>query len=256
MDPFLEPHWLDVHTKLTTYAADSMNGRLPDDLIASVEERVSIESEFGEDEIFGPDVRVFEPPATSTTLVESPAGGVIAAPFRLVVRAEPVTERFIRIVEAGTERLITVIEFISPTNKTGKGLDPFRNKRAELLASGVNFVEVDLVREGNWRALLEPHQAIREVTSIYRVCTRTPEDRFAVYVYPIRLRDRLPDIPLPLRKGDPEIKLELQAHVDHAYVNGRYWKRIDYRKPCEPRLPAEDEAWADQLLKAAARRQP
>ena len=29
MDPYLEPHWPDVHTKVVTYAADELNTRLP-----------------------------------------------------------------------------------------------------------------------------------------------------------------------------------------------------------------------------------
>src|SRR4051812_23021583 len=121
MDPYLEPHWLDVHTKLTTYASDALNERLPGDLVASTEERVAIESDLSKEQHFSPDIRVFQPAAGVTTIVEEPAGGVITAPFRLVVRLDPITERFIRITEAGTERLITVIEFVSPTNKRGLG---------------------------------------------------------------------------------------------------------------------------------------
>ena len=91
-------------------------------------------------------------------------------------QVEPITERFIRVIEAGTERLITVIEFVSPTNKSGEGLHAFRAKRAELLASGVNFVEVDLVRAGDWQALLRPHACPPEAVSPYRIIIRVPDD--------------------------------------------------------------------------------
>jgi hypothetical protein len=117
MDPYLEPHWLDVHTKLVAYTADALNEKLPDDLIASTEERVAVESESGEEHIFGPDVRVFEAPADEPHMVDQPPGGAVAAPFRLIAQVEPIIERFIRIIEARTERLITVIDFVSPTNK-------------------------------------------------------------------------------------------------------------------------------------------
>src|SRR5688500_1583674 len=110
MDPYLEPHWLDVHTKLVAYTADDLNARLPDDLVASTEERVAVESDRGEERTIGPDVRIFEPPAATTAVAESPpAAGAVAAPYRLLAQVEPITERFIRVIEAGTERLVTVI---------------------------------------------------------------------------------------------------------------------------------------------------
>jgi hypothetical protein len=250
MDPYLEPHWLDVHTKLTTYAADTLNEKLPPDLIASTEERVAVESESGEDHLFGPDVRIFEPPADETTTIENPAGAAVAAPFRLLAQIEPITERFVRIIEAGTERLITVIEFVSPTNKRPEGVAAFKSKRAELLASGVNFVEVDLIRAGDWRALLRPHRCGKRATATFRVAIRVPKDPAAVYLHPIRLQDRLPSIPIPLRPNDPEIKLDLQALLDHAYASGRYERRLDYSKPCTPPLDPADATWTDQLLKS------
>jgi hypothetical protein len=107
---------------------------------------------------------------------------------------------------------------------------------------------------GDWRKLLRPHQADRKAFSTYRVTIRLSQDPGALYFFPIRLQDRLPAQVLPLRKGDPEIKLELQTHIDHAYTSGRYDRRIDYTKPCEPPLDPEDAAWADDLLKASKRR--
>lgn len=254
MDPYLEPHWLDVHSSLATSARDALNRRLPDDLVASVEERVAIESDAGTDHIYAPDVRVSEPPSAVTTVVEEPAGGAVAAPYRLVAQVEPVTERSVQITEAGTERLVTVIEFVSPSNKRGAGLQAFRDKRAHLLASGVNFVEIDLVRAGDWRALLTPHHCMPKAVSLYRVAVRVPEDPAAVYLHPIRLQDPLPSIPLPLRKNDPEVRLDLQALVEHAYVSGRYHRRIDYGKTPTPPLSADDAAWAVDRLKTTDKR--
>jgi len=39
----LEPFWRDVHARLIIYAADQLNGKLPADLRARVEERVVVE---------------------------------------------------------------------------------------------------------------------------------------------------------------------------------------------------------------------
>jgi hypothetical protein len=252
MDPYLEPHWLDVDTKLVAYAADALNERLPADLSASTEERIAVE---GDDEgrWFGPDVQIFEPPIDSPLLVEDSGGGVVSLPYRLLAQVEPITERFIKIIAAGTQRLITVIEFVSPTNKRGEGLHAFRSKRAELLASGVNFVEIDLIRAGEWRALLRPHNT-RMGASIYRATVRVPRDPAAVYLQPISLREPLPNLPMPLRRDDPTVMLELQPLLDRAYDNGRYARRIDYHRDVEPPLDAEDAAWTDQLLHIAQKR--
>jgi hypothetical protein len=255
MDPYMEPHWLDVHTRITAYAADALNRSLPPDLIASTEERVAIETDAGEERILGPDVRVFEPPADQTAVIEEEVhGGPIKAPLRLLAQVEPITERFIKIIEAGTERLITVIEFVSPTNKRGAGLLAFKQKRAEMLASAVNFVEVDLTRSGDWRALLRPHRSAKRATSTYRVAIRSPRDPAAVYLHPVRLQDRLPLISIPLRPKDPDVQLDLQPLLDQTYANGRYERRLDYRKPLDPPLDPDDAAWAQALLKPPANR--
>ena len=69
----------------------------------------------------------------------------------------------------------------------------------------------------------------------------------------LKLRERLPIIPIPLRKTDPDVTLDLQPLLDQAYRNGRY-DRTDYRKPCAPPLEGEDAQWAEQLLKSPVKR--
>jgi Protein of unknown function (DUF4058) len=247
MDPYLERHWLDVHAKLVGYAADDLNSRLPPDLVASIEERVAIESD-AYDRFIGPDIRVTETPPRQIADSGSRHAAVATLPFRLVFQDDPITERFIRVIEVGSERLITVLEFVSPTNKRGKGLAKFKAKRAELLESGVNFVEIDLVRAGNWRALLRPHRCPLKALATYRFTIRVPTDREATYLQPAHLRERLPDIPVPLRGDEPPVILDLQSLVDRAYDNGRYRRRLDYSRPLDPPLDPDDAAWASDLI--------
>ena len=256
MDPYLESHWLDVHTSLVSTARDALNRTLPNDLVASAEERVAIESDDTGVNAYLPDLRIVEP--TTTPWTTQPSGAAptakVDAPFRLLAQIDPITERFIRIIEAASERLITVLEFVSPTNKRGEGLRAFRTKRAELLTSGINFVEIDLVRSGDWPALLRPHVCPRDGISCYRVTVRLAGDPAAVYLYPLHLKQPLPSIPIPLRPNDVEVRLDLQSLVEGAYVNGRYDRRLDYSKPPDPPLSGDEAAWTEKLLSAAGRR--
>lgn len=246
MDPYLEPHWLDVHSSLVVGARDELNQHLPQDLVARSEERVAVESDDGDRHI-GPDVRVFSP---STAAPEEAHGGILLeAPFKLVVQDDPVIERFIRISDAAGQ-LVTVLEFISPTNKRPPGLDAYRQKRSELLDSNVHVVEVDLVRSGDWRALMRPERCPANAVSLYRVTIRTSGRPRNGYLFPIRLTESLPEIPIPLRPADPPVKLKLQPLLDRVYENGRYARTLDYHRALDPPLDGEDATSAEVILAA------
>jgi hypothetical protein len=251
MDPYLERHWLDVHTKLVSDGATALNLVLPADLAARSEERLAVELE-DDEKLRGirPDVQVYEPGVSDT----SQTGVAITAPYKLVVDLDPITERFIKIIRADDERVITVIEFLSPTNKLGKGLEKYVEKRDELVRSGVHVVEIDLVRRGEWRSVLEPHLCPREAVTAYRATVRLGGRRWEAYLYPMPLRQPLPAIPIPLRTGDPEVRLDLQQLLEEAYLSRRYGQTLNYLRPPDPPLDPTDAAWADELLKAAGKR--
>ena len=258
MDPYLEMSWGDVHTQLITGTQTLLNLALPQDLVARVEEEIAVESDADDPDRpmarrrLGPDARVFETieefgaQAGSTTS----AGAIALAPFRLALLDEPITERHIRIIDLhGGERVVTVIEFISPANKTISGANLFVRKRDALLDGGVNVVEVDLVRAG---ALLGPYVCPAEAIATFRAVMRLPGGD--VFLHPMSLRAPLPSIRIPLRLNEQPAELSLQLLIEQAYENGRYARTIDYRKPCEPALEDDDAAWADNLLKAVGRR--
>jgi hypothetical protein len=135
MDPYLEPHWLDVHTKLVAYAADALNRVLPATLVARTEERVAIESEWEGSRAIGPDVRVFSPASADPRTSKS--GAAVDAPFKLVVEVDPVIERFIRILD-DSGRLVTVIEFSRWGKQDGPvGLPRFRLTLPEPCSRGL-----------------------------------------------------------------------------------------------------------------------
>jgi hypothetical protein len=255
MDPFAETLWSAVHTQLIGLAVAQLNAVLPEDLAASPEERVEVASDEWGGQSFYPDVQIIGPDDDQVASVASDHDTKSdIATVRLLVRSEPRTERYIRIVDASTDRLITVIEFISPGNKIGRGLREYRDKRDILLETGVNIVEIDLVREGQWRALLHPHLCPTSHTTSYRVTTRLARDAAAVLLTPIPLRAPLPPVPIPLRESDPQVRLDLRALFEQTYSILKLSKRLDYTRPLDPPLPPEDLAWANALI--AQRSQP
>jgi Protein of unknown function (DUF4058) len=250
MDPYLERHWGDVHTRLITYSCDALQPRLPRDLRARVEERIVVTPPEGPVRDLVPDVRVVERQRLQR------GGGLavaeiadVAEPLFLTLD-EDATERFIEIREAGShERVVTVIEVLSPSNKRrGDDRDKYVKKRTQLSAAGVGLVEIDLLRGGvrelGDRSLWVPETRRTE----YQACARRGWETIEFEVYRLPLRERLPKIRIPLRESDPDAILDLQAIVDQCYLNGGY-DDIDYRKPAEPPLDDEDAAWADALLR-------
>jgi hypothetical protein len=256
MDPYLERHWRDVHLSLIAEARRHLNQTLPSDLVARSDERVYVESDDASVREVFPDLRVVERPLTSPAAAVADAGAaaVVARPILLSLESEPVRERFIEIREIEGGKLITAVEFISPTNKaSGEGRDAYLKKRGEFLDSDSNLVEIDLTRGGDWVRLMRPYRVPPEYRTPYRASVRRARRPEKGELFPITLRERLPTIPVPLRDIDPDASLELQTMVQRVYVDGRY-NTLDYRRPCAPPLEDEDAAWADELLRAAGRR--
>jgi hypothetical protein len=250
MDPFLEKHWLAVHTLLIALSSEQLNQKLPEGLVARPEERLVIDAEEWPDEQAAyPDVRVFQPG------LSNPEEGEVAleAPFKLVVDLEPLTERWIKIVKLEDEQLIAVIEFVSPRNKRGKGVTSYHSKRKKFLQSGANIVEIDLVRQGNWRALLRPHRCPPEAVAAYRATVRLAGDRRGAYLYPLPLHKPLRPIPIPLRAKDPSVLLELQPMIDRIYAGGRYADTVNYSAELEPPLAEEERKWTQDVLRTAGK---
>src|SRR5215204_3028792 len=149
MDPYLERHWRDVHGSLVIYARDALNDQLGGGLIARCEERLVIEEADGPSRSIHPDVRVVEHGLHGVPV--RPLGGVaVAEPLVVDVTSEPAVERHVEIIDTSTGgRVVTSIEFLSPTNKLpGDGRTQYALKQRQCAEAGVSLVEVDLVRQG------------------------------------------------------------------------------------------------------------
>ncbi len=74
---------------------------------------------------------------------------------------------------------------------------------------------------------------------------RHPEADF----WPIRLREPLPIIPVPLRSPDRDATLDLQELLHRVYDAGRYAHYVYEGRPKPPLLPEEEE-WARPFVPA------
>jgi len=256
MDPYLEQFWRDVHASLIIYARDHLQGKLPGDLRARVEERVVVEPGEGEYRSVYPDVRVVERGRGPSMAVATETDVAVMEPIILQLEDEPMTETFIEIIDVGSgKRVVTVIEVVSLANKLpGDSQEKYRRKREELRSGGVSLVEIDLLRTGQ-RQFGVPYDRIPiSHRTPYQVFVRRGWQPTAVQIYPVPLRQRLPVIKVPLRQTDADVPLDLQALIEQCYRNGGYDADIDYRSVPDPPLLQDDESWADELLRSQGRR--
>jgi hypothetical protein len=248
MDPYLESPelWRGVHARLITYASEAIQEQLRGTpYFADIEERTWITE--AERRIY-PDVAIARQPSPPKQATESTLQA--DEPVLVHVWPEEFREGFVQIYESAGHRLVTSIEFVSPTNKSkNQGRRLYLRKQHELSLGGVNLVEVDLLRRGKHvlkvpSALVQPLRPWDYLVSIWRP-TQTDFE-----VYPMALRSPLPRIRIPLKPGDSDTVLDLQSLINRAYDAGPYTARIEYGNPPEVPLTAEDQDWASARIAA------
>ncbi len=164
MDPYLESpaRWPDFHHEFISAWREAINDRLPINYVARINEFVlKIEPDLDAPrKSIGPDIFVGrEFPASSETLATvrgSDVAGIEPVTISNIVHLDPYVEAFIEIYRMPDHELVTVLELLSPTNKTGEGRGQYLAKRETLLADRVNLVELDLIRAGKRLQLERP----------------------------------------------------------------------------------------------------
>jgi hypothetical protein len=243
MDPYLEDPggWGGAHDALIALLREQLNRRLGAGYIADGDTRVYIVSPDEQRWIF-PDVYVIETP---TPAARQSGRGAIAAPLRVSL-AEPATVRqpYILIRDRASRRVVTIIELLSPINKTPtplSGMMPaaraeFLQKRRETMASTTHWLEIDLLRAG------ERPPEVRGATDYYALLKRAGAQE--AEVWPMSLRDPLPTIAVALPPGHDDVPLDLQAAIEALFERYRYAELIDYSgAPPAPAFPLDDVQW-------------
>jgi hypothetical protein len=251
MDPYLEDPqiWPGVHAAMVVYIRDHLQPLLRPRYIAAVEERVFVE---GPDRDIIPDLWL----KRNCPGEEGATAAVAEADAPVVVQVSPleVHEAYVTILDRQSgQRVITVIEVVSPTNKfAGPGQVSYLAKQREVLRSETHLVEIDLLRAGPHVLAVAEWAARGRGAYDYLVCVNRAQGARDHYeLYPRALRERLPRIRLPLAGGDPDVTLDVQAVLTQTYDSGSYRDRLDYDAPCHPSLAANDQAWATQRIQEA-----
>lgn len=257
MDPFLEhpTFFPDLHDRLITHLSEALQGQLPNAYNAVIGSRVWVETSRRSIE---PDIHVVKNNGASPA--EANGGGTTLAtttrtkPVVITVPHDQFRETRVEVFYGAfdNERLVTVIELLSLTNKTPgeQGRELYLRKQCEILESKVHLVEIDLLR-GGWATTAVPHDlAIAQAGPFdYHVCIHRFDQLENYFVYPILLTEPLPEIAIPLLPGEKEIPLDLQALFQRCYHSGPYRRRLRYQEELlMPPVRPELAEWLQQLV--------
>jgi hypothetical protein len=248
MDPFLEvqPFWSYFAPQLLTAISNALLPNLLPRYDVRIEEYLFVTREDVRLHRVQPDVTVS---ATAAWQPGTEAAVGVAEPTAVELEypdIEPRRQRHLRLIHRPTGQVVTVMELLSPINKTPgeDGLDAYLEKRAELLGSGCHLIELDLLRGGERLPMAGPLPQGDYYVYVGRV-GRRPRGQIITW----SLRSPLPTVHVPLLAPDPEVPLDLQSVFRAAYEPSLYDRRLPYAEPLLPALPPADEAWVRQRLR-------
>jgi hypothetical protein len=240
MDPYLEQsEWEDFHLRFNLTLSEAIAPTIGPRYVVRAERRVYVES--GGDRSLAarrPDIAIeLRHPVAHfeiATQPESESGSVACLLSEPDLHRE--TYLFIRDVRSGD--VVTVIETLSPANKRrgSTGQREYLSKREMVLNSPTNLVELDFLRSGDRPPFLK-----RPAGDYFAMVSRAPA-RPTIDVWAWSLLKPLPRIPIPLRGDDTEPMVSLQEVFRQTFEKAHYEWSIDYTRPLDPPLSAEESA--------------
>jgi hypothetical protein len=252
MDPYLESKrfWTGFHHLFISFIAENMNPLLPKGLLANPEERVYIEYPG----TIVPDVNVAR---TSSYQPKDSTGGpaILQAQSRVhgVVTRKPEEHRepFLTIrTKDDFDRVITIIELLSPTNKdlSTSGRKEYLQKQRSVLERQTHLLEIDLLQSGA-HTVAAPYEDLCDCGSWdYLVSLHRYTQPYEYEYWFNALNESLPTVFVPLTDDLPEFELDLQSIMTRAYDAGPYANGIDYSKEPPLRLSDEMTKYVESLL--------
>ena len=251
MDPYIESArlWPDFHVRVIAGLSSELSRLIPEQYIIRAEERIYVDMLDDDDRYHGDaDIAVVSPqPEPVGTLSRTSAEpGEAGKPVLIPAKVEmEFKEHFLEIRLAKNNRIVTVVEILSPANKRpgSEGYAVYNRKREAYLLGRVNLVEIDLLRAGKRPPMAKPWPEC----DFYVMVARAGRWK-ACEIWPISLRRRLPAIAFPLTSEDSDVRVELQPIVDRAYGESRYHHSIRYDAPLRPKPDADTANWIETVL--------
>lgn len=168
--------------------------------------------------------------------------------FTSIVREEH-AEEYIEVRNRADGKLVTLIEVVSPSNKTTTaGRNAYLERRREAIQQRAGIVEIDLVLQGK-PTLTYSRESLQEFDYVVSVSRSTDPNRFEIYT--TTLQKKLPKFKVPLAPDDRDAMLDLQPTFARAYELGNFAAQIDYKNPPPADVPLSDSnaAYLDSILK-------
>ena len=259
MDPYLESprYWQDFHDSFITYARAALQPQLPQRYRARISERLVLEAT---ERVMVPDITVVKrpvprPPDNETTGVTTGLKVEADEPTIFAALADDLREPYIEIIDRAGQRVVTVMELLSPVNKRpGEGRNRYLEKQKEVLRAATNLVEIDLLHEGEHTVVvprfnLERHEPFYSVVCVWRAA-----NPLYCEIYFVRLQTRLPRIRIPLLPEDKDVVLDVPTIHTRCYDDARYDLDLEYTQPPPFQLSPPDLAWLGSWLREKGQR--
>lgn len=173
----------------------------------------------------------------------------VEMPLFTSVLRESHEEPFVEIRERGDGRLITLIDVVSPANKTtSAGREAYLATRKLIENQRANALEIDLVTQG--QPMLDfARDALPEHDYTFTVTRGSSPGKFEIYTTTVQ--KRLPKFKLPLAYDDRDAMLDLQDVFRRAYDLGGFSRSVAYGDGLASAVKLSDvsRSWIELLLK-------
>jgi len=165
--------------------------------------------------------------------------------FTSIIR-EQHSEEFIEVRQRSDNRLVTLVDVVSPTNKLKtEGRAAYLERRRDARMQNASIVEIDLVMQGE-PMLDYSRDGLPEWDYAITVTRCAQPERYEIYTS--TLQKRLPRFKLPLAADDRDTVVDLQAAFARCYDQSGLGAQVDYQKPPTCVTEEEDRRWLHDLL--------